>query len=438
MIIANLNICQPVIANNFGGQITLQNFNLKIILKMVLKNNLQLILVLITVFLYTCTEEKKIKSELIRSNRIIINYIIDTIIFPSPNLKLGNPNYYNISFYKTSKQNNFLSIGNVFDNKIYIYDFDNKNIINSINIFSEGPNQTISQNNLFYHHFINDTTILILANGTNKLSVINLKGEKLYSLKIPQTNENYGYFVDWMISGISSKSQFIYPVAPWVSFPNNKKDPIYKNLKHILVFKNNQITFEINRSNFYTADSIFYFENCCLSNFIDTDGENLYLSDCVNPDIHYYNLNNFKKKGSFSMPSLSFKKINPYPIKYTKETFFEINSDQYRDLLEFGHKQPSYLKIFTDTINKVIIRQAKLGMTDDEHKGDRTKWAHSFILNDLSDFSYINEFVIKRGEYKHINFLKGFMTSDGLYFPFDFIQGNERTEKLYFIRIRFQ
>lgn len=373
--------------------------------------------------------------------KIINNFRIDTIFMLGPNAKFVNPRTYKIVNNSYFMDKEVTSIGNIVDKKIYIFDFVERKLIKTIQLYSEGPNTTIYGGYNFYHQIIKDNTILIIDGPSGKISRINSEGIKLESFEIPIVgNNSYGLFVNFMIQGVYVNNLFLYPVAPWGLFPETVEDLKALDILHLLSIDLNkgQVNFRIKRSNWYTLDRLYYLENCCQTNFISNNRDvELYISDCFNPEVSVYSLFGLNKKTTFNMKSNEFKNVPAYNKKFTSSEFSKLPAQSFREIMEYGHKNPSYAQLHVDTFDNLIIRQAKLGMSDESYFNDRTKWAHSFILHDLTTLKFINELKINKDESLDINFLDGFMTSEGLFFPFKVIQSDENEDLLRFAKIIF-
>ncbi|HNR07584.1 MAG TPA: DUF4221 family protein [Saprospiraceae bacterium] len=384
--------------------------------------------------------KKPLNNEVIEV-KTINNFRIDTIFLLAANSKFVNPRTYKIVNNNYFMDTEVTSIGNIVDKKLYIFDFKERKLVKTIQLYSEGPNTTIYGGYNVYHHIINDNTIIIIDAPSGKISRINSEGIKLKSFDIPVVgNNSYGLFIDFMIQGVYANNLFLYPVAPWGVFPETVEDLNVLDLFHLLSidFNKNHVNFKIKRSNLYTLDKLYYLENCCQTNFIANNRDvELFISDCFNPEISVYSLIGLNKKTNFIMKSNEFKNVPPYYKKFTSSEFSNLPAQSFREILEFGHKNPSYAQLHVDTFNNLIIRQAKLGMSEENYYEDRTKWAHSLILHDLTTLKFINELKINKDEHLDINFLDGFMTSEGLVFPFKVIQSKENEDILQFAKITF-
>ncbi|MFS8159490.1 MAG: hypothetical protein ACMG6E_04615, partial [Candidatus Roizmanbacteria bacterium] len=304
---------------------------------------------------------------------------------------------------------------------------------------TEGPNTSISGNFLFTTFILPDNTLLIIDGNLRQISRVNVDGKRVQFIKIPLENDfDYIPQVGDGVDGMLFENKFYFPVYPFGFLAESYKDKRLKNLNHFAIYEinNNSVKMGVKRDYYYSQDSIFNLYPTCLTNFFAQQYNLALKGDCYNEVVDIFNLKTGLKESSFDMKSDYFSNVPPYPKHYTETELRVAPTFEIKDIVEYGHIKPSYRQIFIDTMHQMVIRQAKFGLSDEEHSEDRTKWAHSYILADLHSFEKIGEVIIKRGNNYDINFLKGFMTSEGLYFPFKEIQEFDE-DYLHFVKVNF-
>lgn len=397
--------------------------------------------ILIVCLIVSCWDQDRLGSYNLkgRSGKHITKVYFDTIKFKIPLLKFGNMNALKIPNTAWFGGREAFSISNFADQSIHIFDFRARDHLLAIQLYTEGPNTTINGKYGFYHQLLPDQTVLILDPPTKRLSRVDNRGTRIESHTIPP-NPDFEYLavVDWSIQGALHGDDFFYPVIPGGFMPLTIQDPQFKRLKHLFHYRVGEgfRPMIIDRNNFYTHERFYNFDECCMTNFLSLLKNDLLISDCVNPFVRIYEYGTGRLKDSIEMKSREFDQVPAYDQPVTAGAYQHMPANLYREILEFGHTHPSYYQLHVDTTHHLIIRQAKLGMTDEEYMDNRFYWSHSFILSDTDHFQYRGEAIVKRGDYKNISFLNGVKTSEGLYFPFFDPQGMEE-DHLYFLRARF-
>lgn len=374
-----------------------------------------------------------------RPGKHIAKVLFDTIKFKIPLIKFGNTNALKIPNTGNFSGREAFSISNFNDHTVHVFDFKARSHLLSIQLYTEGPNTTISGKYGFYHQLLPDQTVLILDPLTKRLSRVDIRGIRLESNTIPPDPDfEYLAVVDWSIQGALHDNEFFYPVIPGGFMPLTTQDPQLGRLKHLFRYRLGEgfRPMWIDRNNYYTHERFYNLDECCMTNFINLLKDDLVISDCVSPFVRVYDSMTGLLKDSIEMKSREFDQVPAYDQVISAGDYQHMPANLYRNIVEFGHTHPSYYQLHVDTAHHLIIRQAKLGMTDEEYMDNRFYWSHSFILADADNYEYRGETVVRRGQFKNISFLNGFMTSEGLYFPFFDPQGMEE-DYLYFLRARF-
>lgn len=400
------------------------------------------LLILIGVITTKCKNDS-LKTEILEKqvfkNKIKITKIsFDTIKLKLPYVRISEPSTYKItnSIYKNGLE--VLSISNFNENKIHLIDFKNREYIKSIQLIKEGPNATISGSYGFYHYFIGND-ILVMDPFTRNISIINEAGEVIRKDKIPE-DDNFYYVtpIDYSIQGDNIGGTFFYPAFPSGYNPEVGDSQLAKVKSFIRYdIKTGFKPMFINRRNYYTNDEFYNYESCCWSYFISSLDEDYFLtSDCVSPIIKKYYKNNEITYDSIKMKSMYLEQVPKYKSLSPSE-WKNMSTELMKDILKFSHKAPSYRQIYVDKESRIIIRQVKLELSEEEFLDNPTEWSNSFILIDLDTYDYLGEFKIERKDKPQIEFFDGIMTSHGLCFKIK-SQTNQDEDTIYLLRLKFE
>ncbi|HNR07582.1 MAG TPA: hypothetical protein PKM27_09725 [Saprospiraceae bacterium] len=395
---------------------------------------------IISVFFFsllTCKLDKKEKI----NNDPIKKYEVsfDTLKFLSPAIHYSSASLFKVVNNSILNDIEVMSISNFINNTIQIYDFKKRKIYKTIQLHKDGPDRTLTGQFGFTHQIIPGNKILVLDPLSYTFSVIDLNGHKITSQRIPpDPNFEYAAAMEYSIQGVLHGDDFYYPAIPAHYAPLSNKDKLYDKLKHLIHYNTNtgfQLP-KINRNNYYTLDLIYNTAQCCYANFVTSVNNKIFVSDCYQPDIKCYDARSYKYLYSIPAHSGYFYSAPSYDEHLSEQEYLFPPAETYRSMERWGFVHPSYYQMYIDTINHSIIRQAKLGMSDEPYYRDRTQYTSSFIFIDYDTNKIKGEALVKGGMIEKVAFFNGFITSEGLCFPFIDIQQNE-DDHIYLVKAVF-
>lgn len=384
------------------------------------------IIIVLGFFIVTCKLEKKEKIDSFPIKKYEVSF--DTLKFQAPAIHYSGADLFKLVDNSILNGIEVMSISNFISNSIQIYDFKNRILLQNIQLFTEGPDRTLTGQFGFTHQILPGKHILVLDPLSFTFSIIDLNGHKITSQRIPpDQNFDYAVAMDYSIKGVLHGDDYYYPCIPAHYAPISNKDKLYDKLKHLVHFNiiDGFQTPKIKRTNYYTLGSIYNTAQCCYSNFVTAVNNKIFISDCYHPEINCYDAESYKYLYSIPANSNYFYSAPLYDENLTQQEYLFTTGEVYRLMERWGFVHPSYYQMYIDTLNHSIIRQAKLGMSDDQYNRDRTQYSSSFIFIDYDSNKIRGEGLVAGSSIKGVFFFNGFMTSEGLCFPFIDIQQNE-------------
>jgi hypothetical protein len=395
--------------------------------------------IIILILFFSCRSNQDNISKIIKGNKNRkFELLIDTLQITTPFIKIADQGSFKIANTTVVEGKEYISISNFTDKSIYIYDLDIKKLVKRVELYLDGPNQTISNSYGFHHRLLNKSMILILNPFGREISLIDWDGKKVKTDKLPDDPDfNYVFVADFSIDGIILGNDYLYPAIPSNYMPINSKDPFYNKIKGLIRYniKNGFKPMYLDRKNYYTYENYFLEDYACWTGMIAKLSENNFIySDCSDNFIYSVNIESGQIK-ALAFNSSSFKDVPRFKFNSLEE-YKERSSSSLDKIRRFNYTNPSYRQVFVDNSLNIIIRNTNLGRTTEDLSGDGT-YNSSFIIADATTFNLLDEIMLPKTSIVGTNLADGVMSSKGiLYFIHPWIIQDE--DHLNFARIQFR
>ena len=304
---------------------------------------------------------------------------------------------------------NYVSILNIINPSIYIYDYGDKRLVHKIKLQNEGPDG-IGKINSNISHFMNQLdTIYILNSWTKNLYVLNGSGRVIK--KIPLESKNSELLANAYSSSANPIKKLgdnlylpLYPINPRaVDFDFTKIPTVLRLNLHTGQPEPAFYLPEIYNSFFWGLTPFKY-----QSNFIYLDSLNSFIFNfAIDPFLYEYV--DGKLSGKHFVGTEYFKKIKPFSIKLPSEG--KVGPDFDIKDKEYALTTPDFNFFLYDDKMGLFIRMAYIRPTLEQYKSGVTLPHCTLIVFD-KNFNKLGETFLNGGIYRPDIF---FFNEDGLH-----------------------
>ncbi len=301
----------------------------------------------------------------------------------------------------TVNKKQYLSFLSPITQSIYIYDFQKRELINKVPLFSKGTNKTGRIINPSMHKMLNKDSIAFF--NFDHLFILSNKGKKLKSIVLhsaPKKEVDYLNDIEpracpGTFSPIIPFGNSLYVTCGYNSLVTDQNK--IKDLFRVDIQNNTKVSL-FNRPKLYNYGFWGYNENLYkLYSTLNLKAHKIVLSYPADPFLYSYNLNSGIVKKEGFIGSKYFAKIEPY-LKVHGEIQRSQSDDIMHESAEHEICNPSYYALMYDDKNDVYIRVAFLPRTIKEYQSPITRYRFkcTFIIID-NKFRKIGEQIISNG-----------------------------------------
>jgi hypothetical protein len=321
--------------------------------------------------------------------------------------------------YFESNNIKYLSLLNIINLTVYIFDYSTKQLSQKIKLETEGPN-SIGSTGLYLAHFMNhpDTLLIFNNKGVPKFFFLNKEGEMISKYEYRRERKD-----DLVVYPMASSSNPIQKFDNKLYIHQYPYDPALANLDFSTM--PSVVEYDISKNANSPTNYLFYFPEVynqgfwtgtifkSMSNFIWLEEQERFLvSYAIDPFLYEYDKDGVLQQKHY-VSSKHFTTITPYisdPNHVRKLWERKTSPPSYEEKETWSLTNPDFSYLLKDPATDFFIRMAYVRPSIDEFKSGIKTPRYSYIIFD-KNYQKVGETIIPKG-YKGELY---FMTNKGLH-----------------------